>query len=144
MRTLRIYSLNQFQIYQTAVLTTIIMRYVTSPVLIYLITGGLYVLTTFIQFLNSLPHISGNDNLASFLWIFLKKFCWNICLIYNTVLVSGIQHSNLVFVLLWNVHHNKSSQPPSPYIITKNIFFLWWRLLRTTFLATFNYPVQYY
>lgn len=49
MRTLRVYSLNNFQLYHTAVLTLLIMLYITSLVFIYLITGSLYLLTTFLQ-----------------------------------------------------------------------------------------------
>ena len=50
MTTLRIYSLNYFCTYHTAVFITFIMWQVTSLVLIYLLTGSLYPLTTFIQF----------------------------------------------------------------------------------------------
>ena len=50
MRTRRIYFLNSFHIYHTAVLTVVIKLYVTSLVLIYLITGSLYLLITFMQF----------------------------------------------------------------------------------------------
>ena len=50
MRTLRVYSLNSFQLYHAAVLTLLIMLYITSLVFIYLITGSLYLLITFIQF----------------------------------------------------------------------------------------------
>ena len=49
MRTLRIYSLNNFPIYHIAVLAIIIMLYITYLVLIYLITGNVLLLT-FLQF----------------------------------------------------------------------------------------------
>lgn len=52
MRTVRIHSLSNFHTYHTAVLTIVIL-YHTSPVLIFLVTGTLYILTTFIQF----PHL---------------------------------------------------------------------------------------
>lgn len=42
LRTLRIYSLNHFPMYHATVVTTVIMLYITSPVLIYLITGNLH------------------------------------------------------------------------------------------------------
>lgn len=47
MKMLRIYSLNHFPIYHTSVLA-IIMLYIISPVLIYLIIGILYLLTIFL------------------------------------------------------------------------------------------------
>ena len=47
MRTLRIYSLNNFHVYFIALLTIVIILYITYLVLIYLITGSLYLLTTF-------------------------------------------------------------------------------------------------
>ena len=42
MRTLRIESLKNIEIYYTSVLTIVTMLYITSLVLIYLITGSLY------------------------------------------------------------------------------------------------------
>ena len=48
LRTLGIYSLNNFPIYHSAVLTIIIMLYITSLLLIYLITGHLCLLTAFL------------------------------------------------------------------------------------------------
>ena len=56
MGTLRIYSLNNFPVYQTAVLTVANMLYIASPVLIYLIAGSLYLLLIFFQF--PLPPVS--------------------------------------------------------------------------------------
>ena len=50
MRNLRTYySLNNFPMYHTTVLTMVIMLHITFPVLFYLITGSLYLLT-FLQF----------------------------------------------------------------------------------------------
>ena len=46
-------TVNNFQIYRKAMLTIVIMSYITSLVLIYLITISLYLLTTFIQLPNS-------------------------------------------------------------------------------------------
>ena len=45
MRTFIIYSLNNYTIYHTAVLTIVIMLYITFLVLIYLITGSVYLLS---------------------------------------------------------------------------------------------------
>ena len=70
MRTLRIYSLNNFPIYHTAVLIIFIM-YITSLVLIYLITGSLDLLTAFIQFLLPPPSASSNHKSDLFFYEFV-------------------------------------------------------------------------
>ena len=59
MRTLRIYYLNNFHIQCTAVFSIFIMLYITSLILIYLITGSLYLLTVFIQVPIPPPPASG-------------------------------------------------------------------------------------
>ena len=61
MRTLKIYFLSNFQIYNIVLLTTVTMLYITSPVLIYVITGSLYHLVTFTQFSPILSLNSGNQ-----------------------------------------------------------------------------------
>ena len=72
MRTLRIYSLYNFPMYHTAVLAIVIMLYITSLVLIYLITESLYLLTTFLQFpLPSFPAIGNHKS-----DLFFYKFCF--------------------------------------------------------------------
>lgn len=53
MRTLRIYTLNNFPIYHLAVLPAVTLPHITSPGLIYLITGSQFLLTIFLQFLPS-------------------------------------------------------------------------------------------
>ena len=50
MRTLRIYIFNNFHILHTAVLIIFIMLHIISLILIYLISGSLYLLTAFTQF----------------------------------------------------------------------------------------------
>lgn len=50
MKTSRIYPLSSCPVCHTAVLAIVIRLYMTSPVLINLITGHLYLLATFIQF----------------------------------------------------------------------------------------------
>lgn len=59
MTTTRIYSLNNFAIYQTAVLAIAIVLYKTF-LFIYLTTGSLYVLATFFQFPLPIPSASGD------------------------------------------------------------------------------------
>ena len=67
MRTLRIDSLN-FHVKHTAVLTVVSMLCIMSLVLIYLITGSLYILTTFIQFPHYSPPPHHNHKSDLFLW----------------------------------------------------------------------------
>ena len=55
MRTLRSYTPKNFRICPTAVLTVVIVLYMTSPVFIYLVSESLYRLTTFFQFPQPLP-----------------------------------------------------------------------------------------
>ena len=56
MRAFKIYSLGNFQIYSTVLLTIVTMLYITSPGHTYFITGSSYFLTTFTHF----AHASGN------------------------------------------------------------------------------------
>lgn len=88
MGTLTIYSLN-FPTYCTAVLTIVIKLDMTSPALLYHITGNLYLLITLPQPLLPLPHppsISTNHKsvlffcnfgFGVFLWVFGGSF-WNL------------------------------------------------------------------
>ena len=46
MRTLRIYSLNNFPLHQSVMLPIVTMLYIISLGLTYLVTGSLYLLTT--------------------------------------------------------------------------------------------------
>ena len=78
MRTLRIYSLNHFHILHTAVFVIFIMLYFMSLVLIYLVTGSLYLLTTFIQLCLPPPPASGNHK--------SDLFCEFVCFIYLVAL----------------------------------------------------------
>lgn len=71
MRTLRIYSPNNFSRYHTAVLA-IVMLYITSLVLTDFVTGSLHLFTTFLQFPLPPPHFltgiftkPGNDHIYS-------------------------------------------------------------------------------
>ena len=71
MKTLRIYSLNNFDIEHTAMLIIFIMLYIAPLVTvnIYLITESLFLLTTFTQLPLSPPLTSGNHESDLFLWI---------------------------------------------------------------------------
>ena len=70
MRTFRICSFSNFQIYHTVVLTIVIMMYIASPILIYLITVSLYLLTTFVPFAHPSPPASGNHKSDLFYYEF--------------------------------------------------------------------------
>ena len=59
MRTSKIYSLSNFQILNTALVTIVTRLYITSPGHVYFITEGLYILTPVTYFFFS-PSPSGN------------------------------------------------------------------------------------
>ena len=82
MRTFIIYSLNNYTIYHTAVLTTVIMLYITSLILIKLKTGNLYLGSTFLQFTILLPSTSGKHTYDLFFYEFgfFFFFFFPICL----------------------------------------------------------------
>lgn len=52
-KTLKIYSLSNFQVYNTVLLTIIPMLYIKYPELIHLLTGGLYCVTDIFPFSHS-------------------------------------------------------------------------------------------
>lgn len=56
MRTCKIYSLNNFLIYNMVFLAIVTMLYITSPGIVYLMIGSLYLWTTFTHFLCPPPH----------------------------------------------------------------------------------------
>ena len=72
MRTFRIYSLNNFPIYPSAVETLVIMLDITSPVLIYLVTGSLDLSNSFIQF--PLPPPPPSEYDLFFYWFVFCSF----------------------------------------------------------------------
>ena len=117
MRTLRICTLNTFQVYHTEVLAIVIRFYVTSLVLTYFVTGNLCFLTTFIDF--SLPHPSPlvTTDLVFFLWVpfLIDSTCEIIrcCLALNCI--QGpfmLQMKGFVpffvaqYYSIGNIHHN--------------------------------------
>lgn len=77
MQAFIIYSLGNFHIYLTTVLTIVLNLHITSAGLIYLITGRWYLLSTLIQF--PLPSLSPSDNHKSDLFFsefgdFFRRF----------------------------------------------------------------------
>ena len=54
MKAYKIYSLSNFQIYSSVLLTVVTLLYIASPGLIYSITGSVYLSTPFIHFCLSL------------------------------------------------------------------------------------------
>ena len=71
MRTLRISSPNNFHIKHAAVLIIFTMLYITSLVLLYLITGSSCLLTAFLQFPLPLFPISGIHKSEVFFYEFV-------------------------------------------------------------------------
>ena len=69
MRNFKIYSLCSFQICNTVLLTMVSMVCITSPWLIYFMTGSLYLLTSFtpshIFLPTSMPHLWATTNMFS-------------------------------------------------------------------------------
>ena len=63
MRTFKIYSLNNFHIHDTAMLTTVTMLNISFPGHVYFITGSLYLSTPFTRFTHSLSLSLGATNL---------------------------------------------------------------------------------
>ena len=78
MRTFKIYSLNNFQICNTVLLTLVAILYITSPWLIYHISGNLYLLTPFTHPTHPLP-----------LW---QPPVWSLCLWACFVCILKIPH----------------------------------------------------
>lgn len=83
---LRIYSLNSFPIYPTVVLAILVLLYIASLGVIYLLPGSLYVMTIFLQFPLPSPSTFGNQESGLFcyeyvffrLQIYLRSY--SICL----------------------------------------------------------------
>ena len=120
---------------------------ITSLVLIYFITGSLYLVTTFRCPLSSpLPLVT--TNLISYS---MSLFGFEVLLTYSTMLVPITQHSDSIFLYIQNDHHNKSSCHLSPYkditllltiFPTLNISYLWLIYFVTGssyFLISFTY-----
>jgi len=76
MRTHGVYSLYNFQLCHTPVSAIVIVLYVISLAIIYILTESLYLLTTFIQSLSSLAPISDNTKfyLTFHEFVLLLKF----------------------------------------------------------------------
>ena len=91
-------------------LINIIVLYIISLVLIYLIAGSLYLLTTFIQFLPP-GHLLVTTNLTAFSefawkynWSTTPYSSWMLC---NQLLLHNISSSVLKYISKW--HHYKFS-----------------------------------
>ena len=68
MRTFKIYSFSNFQIYNTVLLAIVTMPYITSPGLTYFITGSLYLLTPFSHFMHPYPRLWQPQICSVYLW----------------------------------------------------------------------------
>ena len=76
MKTLKVYSLNNFQICDRVLLAIVIMLYITSQEFIYLIVGSLYLLTAFAHF-SSCPYLTFRDH-QSALYFYEFSFVFKI------------------------------------------------------------------
>ena len=110
MRKFKIYSLSNFEIFNTILLTIVTTWYITVPWLIHFITGSLYRLTSLMHFAH-LPLLPRQP--PSVLCI-----CEFVCF-WSTV---DIQHYvSSCYTVIWyfytfqNNHHNKSSYDMSPF-----------------------------
>ena len=80
MRTFKIYSLSDFQIYNTVLLTLVTVLYITSPGLTSLITASLYLLTTVTHF----AHCPSRKCYFQSLF-FLQNLCISLSVIFSYV-----------------------------------------------------------
>lgn len=93
MRTIRIYSLNNFQICHTTVLSIVVTLYIIiSAVLIYLITGILYLLTICIQFPTPTSLLPSDRSAKSSLSLFNKD---------NKLVISSDNFQSKSFIVQW-------------------------------------------
>ena len=74
-----------------------IIHYISS---IYFITGSLYLLTTFIQFLLQLSPASSNYKSGLFFSEYVCLFIFEVQLTYSTVLVPFTQHRDSIFLYI--------------------------------------------
>ena len=77
--TFRVNSLNSFPIYPTAALAMVVTLCVTPLVLIYLVTGSLYLLTTFLQFPDPPPLVTTSLIYLSMRLFFVFYFLDSTC-----------------------------------------------------------------
>ena len=121
MRNFKIYSPNDFQICNIVLLTLVTMLYITSPWLIYFITGSLYLLTPFTHFIHHpCPPTSGNHESV-------------LCIYEPDVLLLFLDFmykwDHMVFYLSFSVWPMSLSIMPSRFIYTptngKISFSLW-------------------
>ena len=54
---------------------------------------------------------------------------------HKIILVSVLQHNDLIFVHNADDHHSKFTFHPSPHTVRKELLFLWWELLRFTLFS---------
>ena len=77
MKTFKMYSLSNFQIYNTVLLTIVAMLYVISPWLIYFITESLYIFIPLTHFTHPPPPTSGNHQCVLSIFHFIFKI-WHV------------------------------------------------------------------
>ena len=108
MRTFKIYSLNNFQIRNTVLLTLVTMLHIISPWLTYFTTGSLYLLTPFTHFT---PNPRQPSVFSRYPWAFFKK---------------RIAHINeiTVFVFVWFISLSICSH--SAFMLLQMVLLTYW------------------
>lgn len=117
MRTLTICSLNNYPIYQTVVLAILIMLYITSLVILYVITGRLYFLTTFLQFYFLTPPTSG---VITSLISFCILFCLCVSCLFYILCICEIMH-HLSFSDLFHQHLSTNGHLGQSHVLAMNM-----------------------
>lgn len=90
MRALRTYSLRSFPVYGTASLATVILVRISSLALIYLVSGCLPLLTTFLQFAPSLTPVTTNTTSFSMCLVVVFVVSDSTCEWDHTIFVFSV------------------------------------------------------
>ena len=127
MRTFKIYALSNFQMYNTALLIIITMLDITSPGLIYFITGSLWLLNTFSHFTHLPPPTSDNNQSVFFVSkssIFLVCFLvWFLDSIYKwDHVVFVFFHPTSLSIMPWKCIHGVANGKISFFLYDCIIF----------------------
>ena len=104
MRMFKIYSLCSFQIYHTAVLTIVIMFYITSPEILFLITEILYLWRSFQSPHSRAPPLvtrSSSMNLAFFFFNSSYKWDYIVFVFLSWLEILNEQKKSLLVVDSW-------------------------------------------
>ena len=139
MRTFKIYSLNNFQICNSVLLTIVIKLYIASPWLIYFISRYLYLLTIFIHFTHPPPPLATTNlfsvSMFSFSVLFLDStykwhhmafvFAWLILFrIIPSRFIHIVTHARFLLYCGWIIYAVYIYSIYTLYSIYNHIFFI--------------------